>query len=66
MKKQPLAELLDFGDLTLGHSFYYHSKNTESGVSPATFCENFVMKFNSPYFLSGIVHGWGNSDRIDS
>jgi hypothetical protein len=37
MKKQPLAELLDFGDLTLGHSFYYHSEYTESCVSPDTF-----------------------------
>jgi hypothetical protein len=28
-KKQPLSELSDFGDLTLGHSFYYRRKNTD-------------------------------------
>jgi hypothetical protein len=47
MKKQPLAELLDFGDLTLGHSFYYHSRNTESGVSPDTFRDYFAIELNS-------------------
>ena len=37
IKKQPHAELLNFGDLTLGHEFYYHRKNTELFVSLTTF-----------------------------